>query len=146
MDNAITTLMDKLIPVLEALLTDLHTWLTVAVVLGPVLLLIIGLLYFFLPPKEANHRFGYRTYFGMGSVRAWKFTQRVAGLVWGTLGLGLTVAMVIVCLVNRGEPIDAYAWSILIALLVQVGLVAVGWLGIEATVFVCFDRKGNRRK
>ena len=61
-------------------------------------------------------------------------------------GLGLTVAMVIVCLVNRGEPIDAYAWSILIALLVQVGLVAVGWLGIEATVFVCFDRKGNRRR
>lgn len=146
MDNAITTLMDKLIPVLEALLTDLHTWLTVAVVLGPVLLLTIGLLYFFLPPKEANHRFGYRTYFGMGSVRAWKFTQRVAGMVWGVLGLGLTIAMVIVYLVNRGEPIDAYAWSILIALLVQVGLVVLGWLGIEATVFVCFDRKGNRRR
>ena len=80
-----------------ALLPDISTTLGVLVLIAriailalPVILLVLGLIYFFRPPKEANHRFGYRTYFGMGSVRAWKFTQRVAGLVWGTLGLGLT--------------------------------------------------------
>lgn len=146
MDNAITSLMDLIIPALGALLSDLRTWLTVAVMLGPILLLVMGLLYFFLPPKEANHKFGYRTYFGMGSIQAWRFTQWVAGLVWGVLGIGLTVAMVIVCIVNGGSSVDAFSAVALICLLVQAGLVLAGWLGIEITVAICYDKDGRARK
>lgn len=146
MDNAITSLMDLIIPALGALLSDLRTWLTVAVLLGPILLLVIGLLYFFLPPKEANHKFGYRTYFGMGSIQAWRFTQWLAGLVWGVLGIGLTVAMVVVCIVNRGSAVDAFSAVALICLAVQAGLVLLGWLGIEITVAICYDKDGRARK
>lgn len=146
MDNAITTLMDLIIPALEGFLSDLHTWLTVALVIGPALLLLFGLIYFFLPPKEANHRFGYRTFFGMGSVEAWRFTQWIAGMVWGTLGLGLLVAMIIVCVQNRQAPVDAYAATALKCLLVQAIATAVCWVGIELTVLICYDKKGIKRR
>ena len=59
----------------------------VAVMIGPGIALILGLAYLFLAPKEANYYFGYRCYFGMGSVRAWRFTQRIAGMILGGLGL-----------------------------------------------------------
>lgn len=146
MDNAITSLMDLIIPALGALLSDLRTWLTVAVLLGPILLLVMGLLYFFLPPKEANHKFGYRTYFGMGSIQAWRFTQWLAGLVWGVLGIGLTVAMVIVCIVNGGSTVDAFSSVALICLVVQAGLALLSWLGIEITVAICYDKDGRARR
>ena len=50
-------------------------------------MIIMGLLYFFAAPKEANHHFGYRCYFGMGSELAWRFTQRLSGIVLGVLGV-----------------------------------------------------------
>ena len=146
MDNAITSLMDLIIPALAAFLTDLRTWISVAMLIGPVLLLVFGCLYFFLPPKEANHKFGYRTYFGMGSVQAWKFTQWIAGIVWGVLGVGLTVAMAIVCGVNAGAVINRFTATALICLVVQAGLVVLGWLGIEITVAVMYDKNGNKRR
>ena len=75
----------KAVPEMDALLSKVQTATTVALLIGPVLMLLLGLWYYFLPPKEANHKFGYRTYFGMGSVQAWKFTQWIAGIVWGVL-------------------------------------------------------------
>ena len=68
----------------------------VLVIAGPVIMLVLGLLYLFAAPKEANHHFGYRCYFGMGSEEAWQFTQRIAGITWIVLGAGMTVAMLIV--------------------------------------------------
>ena len=43
-----------------------------AVLIGPVVLLLLGLSYLILSPKEANHYLGYRCYFGMGSEYAWR--------------------------------------------------------------------------
>ena len=64
----------------------------------PLILLVLGLIYILIPPKEANHHAGFRTYFGMGSVEAWRFTQRIAGLAWTALGGLLTIVMFIVSL------------------------------------------------
>ena len=78
-----------LLPELSDVFGSLATVCRVAVMIGPVVLLVLGLGYLFLSPKEANYYFGYRCYFGMGSVHAWRFTQRLApafGL--GTLVLG----------------------------------------------------------
>ncbi len=146
MDNAITSLMDLIIPALAAFFTDLRTWLTVAMLIGPVLLVVMGLIYFFLAPREANHKLGYRTYFGMGSVQAWQFTQKLAGLVWGGLGIGLGIAMGIVCGINSALPAEEMAGISLICLLVQVGLTLLAWLGIEITIVILFDRHGNQRR
>ena len=86
----------SLLPDLSKVFGSLVGVCRVAVMIGPVIALILGLAYLFLAPKEANYYFGYRCYFGMGSVRAWRFTQRIAGMILGGLGLILTAIMAIV--------------------------------------------------
>ena len=147
----IKVLMDNFDP--AALLPDLTTvvgkveFITrLAVMAGPVVLLTLGILYFFAAPKEANYRFGYRCYFGMGSEEAWRFTQRFAGLVWGVLGLVLTVVMLIITGSFAGNPIMDIIGKGAKCLLWEGGLILVSILGINLTAMLCYDRKGLRRK
>ena len=95
--ESIKALMDgfdpaTLLPDLSKVFGSLVTVCKFAVMAGPVVLLILGLAYLFLAPKEANYYFGYRCYYGMGSVNAWRFTQRIAGALLGLLGLSSTRA------------------------------------------------------
>ena len=125
-------------------------WVTIllrlAVMAGPVIILALGLIYLVAPPKEANHRFGFRCYFGMGSVEAWLFTQRLAGIVLGALGLVLTIIMALICNGwNNLEPMDM-VWSAVSCLLWELGLVGVSCLGVNITVMAVFDKDGFRRK
>ena len=147
----IKVLMDNFDP--AALLPDLTTvvgkveFITrLAVMVGPIVLLVLGILYFFAAPKEANYRFGYRCYFGMGSEEAWRFTQRFAGLVWGVLGLVLTVVMLIITGSFAGNPIMDIIGKGAKCLLWEGGLILVSILGINLTAMLCYDRKGLRRK
>ena len=147
----IKVLMDNFDP--AALLPDLSTvvgkveFITrIAVMAGPVVLLVLGILYFFAAPKEANYRFGYRCYFGMGSEEAWRFTQRFAGLVWGVLGLVLTVVMLIITGSFAGNPIMDIIGKGAKCLLWEAGLILVSILGINLTAMLCYDRKGLRRR
>ena len=147
----IKVLMDNFDP--AALLPDLTTvvgkveFITrLAVMAGPVVLLTLGILYFFAAPKEANYRFGYRCYFGMGSEEAWRFTQRFAGLVWGVLGLVLTVVMLIITGSFAGNPIMDIIGKGAKCLLWEAGLILVSILGINLTAMLCYDRKGLRRR
>ena len=147
----IKVLMDNFDP--AALLPDLTTvvgkveFITrIAVMAGPVVLLTLGILYFFAAPKEANYRFGYRCYFGMGSEEAWRFTQRFAGLVWGVLGLVLTVVMLIITGSFGGNPIMDIIGKGAKCLLWEGGLILVSILGINLTAMLCYDRKGLRRR
>ena len=96
--DAIKGLMDSFDP--ASLLPDLGSvfgWMElicrVAVLVGPILLLVLGLAYLFFSPKEANYYLGYRCYYGMGSEYAWRFTQRLAGWLFTAVGLTLTVVM-----------------------------------------------------
>ena len=77
------------------MLKKLKTQLAVSA-LAALVLLVLGLAYLFLSPREANYYFGYRCYYGMGSIQAWRFTQRIAGMILGGLGLVLTVIMFLV--------------------------------------------------
>lgn len=117
-----------------------------AVLLGPLVLLALGLAYLFLAPKEANHYFGYRTYFGMGSVRAWRFTQRLAGLVLGGTGLVLTVVMLLVSGGFAGlAPMDM-AWKAVWCLVWEAGLALMANVIIIAVAAMTFTAKGELRK
>lgn len=49
-----------MLPDLEVLFTKLAQVIRVAVLAGPVALLVMGLIYLFLAPKEANHSLGFR--------------------------------------------------------------------------------------
>lgn len=137
---------------LGALLPDMSTvigWIEliarIAVMAGPILLLGFGLVYLLAPPKEANYGLGYRFWWGMASLKAWKFTQRLAGMVWSGLGAVLTIVMALICAGFRDlEPMDMVrrAGTCLIWELV---LIAAACIAINVTVMVKFDKDGFRR-
>lgn len=117
-----------------------------SVLIAPVLLLAMGIGYLLLAPREANHYFGYKTYFGMGSVEAWRFTQKLAGAVLGGLGLVLTIAMMVMAGGFDGlEPMDM-VWRAIRCLIWQGALALIANLAINVVVFIRFNRKGNLRR
>ena len=135
-----------------ALLPDISTTLGVleliariAILAVPVVLLILGLIYFFRPPKEANHHFGYRTYFGMGSVEAWRYTQWLAGIVYGGLGAVLTVVMLILGFTMSGKDTMSLLTTAAVCIIVEILLTLAASLAINITALVRYDRDGYRR-
>ena len=134
-----------LVPDLEALFNNLDGALRVVVLAGPLCLLGLGLLYLLAPPSEANHVFGYRHFWGMSSVEAWRFTQKTAGLVWTGLGLVLTIIMAFLCNGYRELAAEAMLMSALTSVLVELLLVFLSTLLINTLVVFRFDHRGTRR-
>ena len=133
------------LPDLSGFLGKLELIVRIAVMAAPLVLLGMGLLYFLAPPKEANYKLGYRCFWGMGSEIAWQFCQKLAGIVWSSLGLILTIVMAVLSLRLRGMAGDEMAMFAAKCLLWQLGLVVVSILGINITMAVLFDAKGIRR-
>ena len=149
--DSIKEIMDGFDP--GALLPDLSTLFgrvelicRIAVLIGPLILLGMGLAYLFLAPKEANHYFGYQCYYGMGSVQAWRFTQRLAGIVLGVLGLGLTIAMILFSAGFREMETMEMVTLACKCLLWQAGLSALAIVSINLTDMLLFDRRGEVRR
>ena len=65
----------SLLPDVSTMFGWVETFCRICVLASPVAMLFFGLWYLLLPPKEANRSAGWRFYFGMGSVEAWRFTQ-----------------------------------------------------------------------
>ena len=135
----------KIMPELDSVMGWIDLFVRLCVLAAPVAVLFFGLWGLILPPKEANHHVGYRCFFGMGSVDAWRFTQFLAGIVWSALGLILTVVMFLV--INGFRNMDAMnmVHSAVVCVLWEIGSIVVSCLGINITAAVVFDRKGNRR-
>jgi hypothetical protein len=134
-----------LLPDLSAVIGWIELAARIAVMAGPILLLGFGLVYLLAPPKEANYGLGYRFWWGMASLEAWKFTQRIAGMVWSGLGAVLTIVMALICSGFRDlEPMDMVrrAGTCLIWELV---LIAIACIAINVVVMKKFDKDGYRR-
>ena len=136
----------KLLPQIDSIFDKITVLCRICVMLGPVLLLILGLCYLLLAPKEANFYFGYRCYYGMGSVHAWRFTQRIAGLVLGGLGLVLTVIMAILSLGFGSMEVEALLWRTVWCLAWQAVLTGLATLAINGLAMFWFNRKGELRR
>lgn len=117
----------------------------ILLMVGPMVLLFLGLHYFLAAPKEANFSTGFRCRWSMSSVEAWQFTQKLAGCVWILLGLGLGIAMAIL----GGKLAELEMMDRLLKtagyVALQVVPVLVGNLAIRIAVFARFDAKGRRR-
>ena len=135
----------EFVPEMGSLLELVRSIASTVIVIGPIVMLLLGLWYFFLPPKEANHSVGFRTYFGMGSVEAWRFTQKIAGAAWCVIGLVLTIVMFIVRSGYAEKDIMDAVTSAIVCLLWQAGLALVSYILVCLIATICFDRKGNRR-
>ena len=136
----------SLLPELDAVIGKLALLARIVVLVGPAAILLMGLVYLFAVPKEANYYIGYRCYYGMGSVEAWRFTQRMAGFILGGLGLVLTGIMLILSAGFAGMEIMDMVWRAVSCLIWEVVLVALATAAINITVMVRYDRKGNLRK
>ncbi len=147
--DLITKLFDidfaALVPELPVFLGLTRTVLALGILSGPICLLVLGALYLFKPAPEANFRFGFRTYYGMGSVEAWRFSQKIAGLTFGALGAVLLVVMLIVVLCFGGKDLLRVARTAMICLFWQVGLILLARLVPAVLSAVFFDRRGDRR-
>ena len=117
----------------------------IAVLVGPVLLLALGIAYLLFAPREANYHFGYRCFFGMGSVQAWRFTQKVAGALWGLLGLILTLVMVNKTNGFREMEIMDQIMGALKCLTWEAILAVFSCVAINLTALVFFNIKGDPR-
>ena len=137
---------EALLPQMDTIFSKVLLVCRVAVMIGPVLLLVLGLSYLFLAPREANYYFGYRCYFGMGSVNAWRFTQRIAGIVLGGLGLILTPVMFFISSGFAGMQVMDMVWKALRCLLWQAGLTILATLAINGLAMFWFNRKGELRR
>ena len=149
--DSLKSLMDgfdpaAMLPDLGKLFGSLATLCRFAVMIGPVVLLVMGLAYLFLSPREANYYFGYRCYFGMGSVQAWRFTQRIAGMLFGGVGLILTIVMFLISGGFAGMKIVDMVWTAAGCLAWQAVIVLVLTLVVNFLAFFFFDRNGGPRR
>lgn len=135
----------NIIPDLTTFLGKLQTVAALAAMVGPVVMLVMGVWYWLYPPKEANHKAGFRTYFGMGSVEAWQFTQRLAGRVWSVLGGLLTLVSAILCLTFGSKDALQVVSAVAVMLIIQAILAFFGWLSVTVAVTATFDKNGKRR-
>lgn len=136
----------EMLPQIDTIFSKIQLICRICVMAGPVILLILGLCYLFLAPKEANYYFGYRCFFGMGSVHAWRFTQRIAGMVLGGLGLVLTVVMTVLSLGFGSMDINAMVWRTVWCLVWEAVLSLLATLAINGLAMYWFDRKGELRR
>lgn len=117
----------------------------IALFTTPMVLFGFGLYYFLMTPREANYYVGYRCYWGMGSQEAWRYTQKLAGVLWTLAGLAMIVGVVLLNLqLPALEPMDVM-WKVISCLIYQGLIVLVIRVLIYITVMIRFDRKGNRR-
>lgn len=135
----------KFLPKLDSVLGWVDLIARVAVLAAPVAILILGLMYYLSPPKEANHQFGYRFYWGMGSVQAWQFTQRLAGTVWTVLGGVLTAIMLIISLIFGGLNTMDMANTAMVCVVWELVLIGLSCVFINVVVAKRYDRKGEVR-
>ena len=81
----------------------------------------------------------------MGSVQAWRFTQRLSGIVLGGLGLILTVVMLVISGKFPGMDINDMVWLALKMLIIEGVLALVANAAIGIAAMARFDRKGEFR-
>ena len=137
---------EKLLPDLGKLFGSLPGLCRIAVMIGPVVMLLLGLSYLFLAPKEANYYLGYRCYFGMGSIHAWRFTQRLAGLLFTAAGAVFTVVMLAISAGFGKMEVTDMAWKAVNCLAWQAGAAVLLNLLVSGAAAFFFDRKGAPRK
>ena len=146
----ITEILDKLdfakfVPELDKLMELVLKCARISVRVGPMCILLLGIIYLFLHPNEANHKAGYRTFFGMGSVYAWRFTQRVSGFIMLITGLVLNGAAKKAAeafVISNPDMLFVLVFSLIIT---QIKCVLVIFVFMILLTTVMFNRKGMCR-
>ena len=135
----------KIMPELDSVMGWIDLFVRLCVLAAPVAVLFFCLWWLLLPPKEANHHVGYRCFFGMGSVDAWRFTQKIAGILFTVLGVGLLAISLLVS--NRFPDLEPMVMldKAVVCILWQIGITLVLSMMINLIVALRYDRNGDLR-
>ena len=148
--DAITSLFDLdmsgFVPSMGGLTAFLKVFTFIALLIGPVLMLVYGYLNLKRPTAEADRKFGPRIFHSAGSADAWQFTQRLAGLVFGGLGLVLTAVMLVVAIVSMFRGLDSVGSTFMICMIIEAALTVIAYAAVSIIVMRNFDAKGNRKR
>ena len=136
----------KFVPEMPVFLGVLRALLVIITLLGPILLLALGLMYLLRPAPEANFKYGFRTYYGMGSTEAWKFAQKLAGLAFGGLGVILLLNMFIVVLTFFKKDLFQIANNAIVCLIWQAVLALIARIFVGVMCYIYFDKDGGHKK
>lgn len=135
-----------LLPEIDSIVGKVQVLCSLAILAAPVIMLCMGIAYLFFAPREANYYFGYRTAFGMGSVSAWRHTQKVAGLIFGGLGLILTILMLMICLTLSSRQAMDMVWLAVKCLIWEGVLGLIAKFSINSIAMYTYDYNGNKRR
>ena len=138
--------LSKFVPEMPAFLGGLRALLVLAILIGPILLVTLGAMYLLRPAPEANFKYGFRTYFGMGSIEAWRFSQKIGGLAFGGLGAVLLLVMFIVVLTFFKKDLFQIANTAIVCLIWQAALALIARITVSILCCIYFDRNGDRRR
>lgn len=115
--------------------------------LAPALIVaLLGVWYFFKPPAEANHKAGFRCIFSMGSVEAWQYSQRLAGLFYMIVGGALFVLMLIISLFFNGNNAMGMISTALVCAVIEALVILAMHIFLIFLISRAYDKDGNRRK
>lgn len=135
-----------LLPEIDSIVGKVQVLCSLAILAAPIIMLCMGIAYLFFAPREANYYFGYRTAFGMGSVSAWRHTQKVAGLIFGGLGLILTILMLMICLTLSSRQAMDMVWLAVKCLIWEGVLGLIAKFSINSIAMYTYDYNGNKRR
>lgn len=111
----------------------------------PCMTLLIGLLFYFKPPKKINYIYGYRTAMSMKNQETWDYAHRFCGRLWIFIGIFMLVATAALLYLflsgASAKPDDRMA----LIVLMQVGLMVGSIIPVESQLRRVFDRSGNRK-
>jgi hypothetical protein len=82
----------------------------------------------------------------MSRVAVWQFMQRLAGMVYGGLGIVLLIVMSVLCAKFAGMNEPDMVWFGFKCVVVELELILVATLAIDITIVAMFDRKGVSRR
>ena len=136
----------KLLPEIGKFMSGLRFWMNFIMLLGPVVLLIFGVCYYFRPVKEPSDKVGFRVRCAMGSTEAWLFAQKQAGTVWMYLGGAMTVLSVVLLVLLLGAQELTLALIVVIWMSVQAALVVASYFFLRSKVSTHYDKDGKPKK
>ena len=130
------------LPEPDKFLRSLAGWARLMILVGPVVLLALGLWYLYGPPGEVRNTVGLRIFRVGDNPKAWRYAKKLAGAAYTALGGGLTVVMFVVSLFFSGKWGMGMITVALICVILELLLLVGVWIAINILV----ERNFGKRK
>ena len=111
----------------------------------PAVMIGIGWLFRYRPPKTINGLYGYRTARSMQNQQTWRFAHETCGLLWLRIGLVLLPVSIAAMLPSLGRGTDTVGLWCVGVVLVQTALLVSSIFPVERALKRTFDDYGRKR-